>query len=132
MIAPMLSLLFRNRWFAVAWVALTLLSASIFAGRGGGAHQIEQSIRQVQAQHKEAERPVAAPPVVIYASEAAKPPLPALRKIPGSNADPANPKPGDVFIDVATGQRVRAVKRSEYEGAANKIAPTAAPSNEPL
>lgn len=116
----MLSLLFRNRWFAVAWLGTTLVSASIFV-TGGSVQAIKDSVRKMQAQRKEAERPVVAPPVVIHIPKPAEPAAPiGFEALPGSSADPAQPKVGDVFVDPKTVQRVRAVRRSDYGSSSDK------------
>ena len=115
----MFSLLFRNRWFAVGYVVLTLVSASLFVGQGGGAQQLAQTTKQLQAQRKmyseAAVRPTA-PTVMLPSPQPSAEPtsaIPLLQALPGSNADPANPKIGDVFINPITGQRVRAVRRED-------------------
>jgi hypothetical protein len=111
------TLLFRNRWFALAWVGLTLASVSLFVGKDGGADRLTESAAQVRAQREMLER-VANPELPsspgLDPSSEAEPPL--LRSIPGSAADPANPQAGDVFIDPATGRRIRAVRRDEAAG----------------
>lgn len=116
----MFSLLFRNRWFAVGYVVVTLISASVFVGQGGGAQQLAQTTRQLQAQRAaysaEVVRPVVvktAPPPSPQPSLEPAPEGPLLQALPGSNADPANPKIGDVFVNLVTGQRVRAVRRED-------------------
>lgn len=43
-------LLFRNRYFALAWVALTLFSVAAFVGDGGGHEQIDAAAQRLQAQ----------------------------------------------------------------------------------
>ena len=115
----MFSLLFRNRWFAVGYVALTLASASLFVGREGAADKLAQTAKQLQAQRtaysEAAARLEAAPMTPPSRQPSAETPggLPLLQALPGSNADPANPKIGDVFIYPLTGGRVRAVRRED-------------------
>ncbi len=111
--------LFRNRWFAVGYVVLTLVSASLFVRQGGGAQQLAQTTRQLQAQRKMYTEASLRPPATVVAVLAPEPNLeraaqtPLLRALPGSAADPTNPKIGDVFVNPLTGQRVRAVKRED-------------------
>lgn len=113
----MMSLLFRNRWFAAGWVALTLISVSVFAGKDGGADVIAQGAGQIRAQRSALKQDVEAPPIVARSTEPAKPVMPKFEALPGSMADPANPQVGDVFVDPLTGRRMRAVRRSELEAA---------------
>ncbi|MEO5586601.1 MAG: hypothetical protein ABIQ81_02795 [Novosphingobium sp.] len=111
----MFSLLFRNRWAALGWAALTLASVAAFVSTGGGADMITRSIRQIETQRKI----LAVPPAPARAVMVARPePLP-LQPIPGQPGDPANPKLGDVFIDPVTGQRLRVVRRSATVPAAD-------------
>lgn len=125
----MFSLLFRNRWFAVAWVVLMLVSVSIFAGKDGGAQQLAQSAKLVREQREAIERPVVPTPVsslpvssspalpqqvVIRAPDLQNAELSQLEPIPGSGADLADPRVGDVFVNPVTGHRMRVVRRSEY------------------
>jgi hypothetical protein len=115
----MFSLLFRNRWFAVGYVAVTLASVSLFVGRDGGADKLAQTTKQLQAQraaYSEAAARLEAAPMTSPAPQPSAAPaseLPLLQALPGSNADPANPKIGDVFINPLTGDRVRAVRRED-------------------
>jgi hypothetical protein len=121
----MFSLLFRNRWFALGYVVLTLVSASLFVGHGGGADRLAQTTRQLRAQRAmysaanatsgkvPLSQPMDAPAVPPSPSGEPASGLPLLQALPGSDADPANPKVGDVFIDSVTGQRVRAVRRED-------------------
>ena len=115
----MFSLLFRNRWFAVGYVALTIASASLFVGSDGGADKLAQTTKQLQAQRaafsQASARLQAAPatPPPGRPSPAPTTTLPLLQALPGSNADPAHPKVGDVFINPVTGDRVRAVRRED-------------------
>jgi DNA-binding transcriptional MocR family regulator len=129
----MFSLLFRNRWFAIGYVALTLVSASLFVSQDGGADKLAQTTKQLQAQRAQFAQqalPSAPPPAApsppeqgpnVIANTAA--PTAAaisdaalLRPLPGSNADPARPKAGDEFINSVTGQRVRAIRLEDAEG----------------
>lgn len=112
----MFTLLFRNRWFAVGYVVLTLVSASLFVGRNGGADKLAQTTKQLQAQRAMLSQGAATATVPLPSTEPSTEPageVPLLRAVPGSNADPANPQVGDVFINPVTGQRVRAVRRED-------------------
>lgn len=109
----MFSLLFRNRWFALGWVALTLLSASLFVGKDGGADMIARSTERIEEQRRALS---AAPPPSAAPDAAAE--VPVLEALPGKPGDPASPQVGDVFVDPATGLRLRAVRRSDYEAGA--------------
>lgn len=115
----MFSLLFRNRWFAVGYVVLTLVSVSLFVGQGGGAQQLARTTKQLQAQRamysKAAVRPTTTIVTLPSPQPSAEPTaaIPLLQALPGSDADPANPKIGDVFVNPVTGQRVRAVRRED-------------------
>lgn len=116
----MFTLLFRNRWFAVGYVVLTLVSASLFVGRNGGADKLAQTTKQLQAQRamlsQGAATATATATATVPSTEPSTEPageVPLLRAVPGSNADPANPQVGDVFINPVTGQRVRAVRRED-------------------
>ena len=40
--------LFRNRWFALGWVVLTLAGVYFFFGKGGGHESIEKAARQIE------------------------------------------------------------------------------------
>jgi hypothetical protein len=113
----MFRLLFRNRWFAVGYVALTIVSASLFVGQGGGAQRLAQTTKQLQAQRKiyseAAVRAAATPSPAPQPTAALLVQTPLLQALPGSSADPANPKIGDVFVNPVTGQRVRSVRRED-------------------
>lgn len=112
----MFTLLFRNRWFAVGYVVLTLVSASLFVGRNGGADKLAQTTKQLQAQRAMLSQGAATATVPLPSPEpSAETPdqVPLLRAVSGSHADPANPQVGDVFINPVTGQRVRAVRRED-------------------
>jgi hypothetical protein len=114
----MYSLLFRNRWFAVGWVALTLASVWTFASKDGGADRIGKSLEQFQTRREIIERPAVSPTVVVPRATAAKtvdPELLGLRPLPGSTADPAHPQAGDEFVNPVTGRRFRAIRRRDYE-----------------
>ncbi|MDB5723837.1 MAG: hypothetical protein JWQ16_591 [Novosphingobium sp.] len=111
----MFRLLFRNRWFAVGYVALTLVSASLFVGHGGGVDELARTTKQLQVQRAMLSQPSVAPVVRLPAPHPNVGPTreTLLQSVPGSNADPANPQVGDVFVNPVTGQRVRAVKRED-------------------
>jgi hypothetical protein len=111
----MFRLLFRNRWFAVGYVALTLVSASLFVGRGGGADELAQTMKQLQAQRAMLSHPSVAAVVRLPAPHPNAGPAreTLLQPVPGSTADQANPRVGDVFVNPVTGQRIRAVKRED-------------------
>jgi hypothetical protein len=109
----MFALLFRNRWFAVGYVVLTLVSASLFVGRDGGADRLAQTTRQLKAQRAALSAPPPAPVPTVITVAAPTAAVPALQAVAGSDADPAHPRVGDVFINPLTGQRVRAVRRED-------------------
>jgi hypothetical protein len=118
----MFSLLFRNRWFAVGWVVLTLVSVTIFVGREGGAEHLVRSAEELQTQR--ALLSGAAAPIELTApqmsEEPAPRPTPLLLPVAGSTSDPANPRVGDVFVNPVTGQKVRVVRRenaAKYQAA---------------
>lgn len=114
----MFSLLFRHRRFALGWAALTLGAAAIFASEDGGAERLAESARQVRVQRQLLESPAVpqAPPPSLP-DDPVEPDLPLLWAVPGSSADPANPKVGDVFVDPISGERVRAVRRADADAA---------------
>jgi hypothetical protein len=123
----MFSLLFRNRWFAMGYVGITVASASLFVSQDGGADKLAETTKQVQVQRAMLSQPVipsAAPRVEPSPSEPnpailsnqASPAAALLRPLPGSNADPAHPQVGDVFINPLTGQRVRAMRPEDAAG----------------
>jgi hypothetical protein len=110
-------LLFSNRWFALAWVALTTASVATFFAKDGGADRLAATAQQIHAQRSMLQAAASEPAHVVEVSD--EPPAPetmGLQPLPGSSADPANPRPGDVFLDPATGRRVRAVSRDETAG----------------
>ena len=45
--------LFRNRYAALVWVALSLFSAAYFVGDGGGHEQVEDAAARLRAQQAE-------------------------------------------------------------------------------
>ena len=100
--------MFRNRWLALLWVAVTAASASLFVGEDGGVERLTESARQIQAQRTAlAAEPVSVP----VEADPVEPVLPPLLPA-GEGGDPANPQVGDVFIDPVSGNRVRVVGRS--------------------
>lgn len=113
---PIYSLLFRNRWFALIWAGLTLLSVVAFAGKDGGATQIGQSIDQLKAKRAALAKDTTAAPVIVGPARVADRPRPAysaLEALPGSDADPRDPQVGEVFVNPVTSQRFRAVRGSD-------------------
>jgi hypothetical protein len=109
-------LLFSNRWLALSWVALTTASVATFFAKDGGADRLAVAARQIHAQRSMLEDAASeSAHVVDLGEESPDAELTELQPLPGSSADPANPQPGDVFID-PTGRRVRAVPRDEAAG----------------
>lgn len=103
-----MSQLFRNRWFALLWMALTVASASFFVGEDGGAAKLLDSAEQIRTERQQLESAALSSPHE-SANEAEESPMPVLLPADDLNADPLNPKPGDVFIEAVSGQRVRIV-----------------------
>lgn len=108
----MFSLLFRNRWFAVGWAVLTLVSVTIFVGREGGAEHLVRSAEQLQT-HRALLSGAAAPIELPAPQMSEEPPTPLLLPVAGSTSAPANPRVGDVFVNPVTGQKVRVVRRED-------------------
>lgn len=94
------------------------MSVAVFASKDGGAGLIQSSAERIRAQRTALKTEIEAPPVVARPTQPAKPAFQRLEVLPGSNADPANPQVGDVFVDPLTGQRMRAVRRSDYRDSA--------------
>lgn len=112
----MFSLLFRNRWFAVGWAVLTLVSVTIFVGREDGAEHLVRSAEQLQTHRallSGAAAPIELPAPQMSEEPAPRPPTPLLLPVAGSTSDPANPRVGDVFVNPVTGQKVRVVRRED-------------------
>ncbi len=105
-----MSMLFRNRWFALLWLAMTLASASLFVGDDGGAAKLLDSAKQIRTQREQLQQ---IPPSSsrLVEAEAGDSPPPVLLPAGDLDADPLNPKPGDVFIEAVSGRRVRIVGR---------------------
>lgn len=105
-----MSMLFRNRWFALLWLAMTVASASLFVGEDGGAAKLLDSAKQIRTQREQLQNvlPVSSQLVESETSDFTQPVL-----LPGGDldADPHNAKPGDVFIDAVSARRVRIVGR---------------------
>ena len=105
-----MSQLFRNRWFALLWLASTLASASLFVGDDGGAEKLRDTAEQIRAQRQQLQNASTHSSHVTEADSGdAAPPL--LLPAGDLGADPNDPKPGDVFIDAVSGRRVRIVGR---------------------
>lgn len=54
----MQQLLFRSRWFALIWAALTLASIAAFVSKGGGVDKLDTATAQLRAQREAAGRVV--------------------------------------------------------------------------
>jgi hypothetical protein len=107
-----LSLLFRNRWFALLYLAMTIASAAFFVGEQGGAALVRDSANQIRTERERLQNPSPSTPHV-FEAEVDEGAMPML--LPGDDpkADPQNPKPGDEFIDAMSGERVKIVSREE-------------------
>lgn len=71
-------LLFRNRYFALIWVALTLFGAAAFVGDGGGREQLDAAAQRLQAQQKALEAPSAGHTFAAEEEEQPEDPLPEV------------------------------------------------------
>ena len=105
-----MSQLFRNRWLALLWLATTLFSASLFVGDDGGAEKLHDTAEQIRAQRQQLQA-VPTPSSRMIQAEQDGTATPLLLPADDLDADPHNPKPGDVFIDAVSGRRVRIVAR---------------------
>ncbi len=54
----MQQLLFRSRWFALVWAALTLISIAAFVAKGGGVEKLDKAAAELRAQREAAGRVV--------------------------------------------------------------------------
>lgn len=52
----MMQLLFRNRWLALMWVAVLLISIGSYFGEGGGHEQVDRASAQLRAQQAEMQK----------------------------------------------------------------------------
>lgn len=52
----MMQLLFRNRWLALMWVAVSLISIGSYFSEGGGHERIDQASAQLRARQAEMEK----------------------------------------------------------------------------
>lgn len=105
----MMQLIFRNRYAALVWVALSLFSAAAFVGEGGGAEKVDQTASQVRAQAEDLTASPSAPAREAEESEAAEPEEAASEEAEGE---------GDQVFTGPDGRRYRVVSRD----AAGKLA----------
>ena len=88
----MMRLILSNRWFALIWVTLVLLSVMRFAGPGGeGIKATDQAIARIQAKKQMAAQ-------IQQAGAESPMPRPELKeRLPGEGYDPTprDPSPQD-------------------------------------
>lgn len=113
--------LFRNRYFALAWVGSALLGAAAFVGKGGGHEQVDRTAQQLRAQSAALAQPDASVP-----SEAAE--------IQDEDVGVLDPTPVEdaVIVRGNDGKQYRELTRDEAEqiaGAAGQPAATGQPGS---
>ncbi|HVR91966.1 MAG TPA: hypothetical protein VHG29_12870 [Novosphingobium sp.] len=52
----MMQLLFRNRWLALMWVVVSLISIGSYFGEGGGHEKVDRASAQLRAQQAEMQK----------------------------------------------------------------------------
>ena len=52
----MMQLIFRNRWLALMWVAVSLISIGSYVSDGGGHEQVDRASAQLRAQQAEMQK----------------------------------------------------------------------------